>query len=1139
MSSRRRGESFAFIGFRDYKKRFSRFVFTILCSFFVPFIDLFSNLHLYLSLDRTSLLYIPQSQRSLLTYIFQSIYNPLIFIFHFMRQKARLCALMACLMLVIGSAFAQVTTSGLNGKITDGREELIGASVVAIHVPTGSSYGTITDMDGRYQLAGMRPGGPYKLTISYVGYNTEEFTDLKLPLGETITMDVKLGEQRVQLGEATIVAKAGFNSQRTGSASNINQEKLSQMPTISRSLNDFTRLVPQASPSGNGMSFAGANNRYNSFQIDGAVNNDVFGLSASGTNGSQAGSQPISLDAIEEIQVVIAPFDVRQSGFTGGGVNAVTKSGTNDFKASVYAYGNNQALAGTTAGADIEHREKLSRQYDAQYGISLGGALLKNKLFFFVNAEQQRKANPLAYNVATDGVIGENDSQITKEEADLVVNKVKDLTGGYDGGGYGPRDGFMNSTKALARIDWNISDKHKMTLRYNFVTGKNLSLSRSNKTLRFNDNGFIYNNKTHSLVGELNSQLNSRMNNEFRVGYTRVRDQRSLEADNPFPFVKIKMSSGRMIQLGTEDNSGANALEQDIITLTDNFSWNVGKHNLTFGTHNELFLLENLYIRNLYGSYTYSSLDDFLSIGTANEAMPEQYYYGHAREEITGRPDWAPRFAAAQLGFYAQDQWDVTDRFRLTYGVRMDIPVFIDKPRANEAFNNSEIARQHGYVNQTMPKSTPLFSPRAGFRWNMTQDRSSVLRGGLGIFSGRIPFVWISNSFQNTGIEYAKYQYDAKNPFPSDFKFNADVNNQYRGEGVKTTEVNLVTRDFKFPQVMRANLAFEQLLPGGIRATFEGLYTKNLNDINYRNLLVEETGGSLNNFGDNRPMVNKKRDENFTNIMLLENTNKGYTYNVSAKFEKSFNFGLDLMASYTLGESKGVIDGSGSVAYSNWQYNEQYAGPNTPEVSYTDYDNRHRVLSAATYSKAYAKNFRTSVSLIYTGNTGANYSMIYNGDINGDGIRGNDLMYVPTNAEIDQMKFRPTNTLSADAQKANLKEFIGSHKDLKKMRGKIAQRNALHAPFEHHFDFRVAQDFIFGRNTIQVSLDILNVGNLLNRAWGLYYRPGFNHNPLSVMSVDDTNTPEFQFNTDPNKSWIGISDYDSRWRAQLGVKYIF
>lgn len=1051
----------------------------------------------------------------------------------------------------LAHAIAQVTTSGISGVVNDSKETLVGATIQAVHVASGSTYGAITNHNGRYTILGMRAGGPYTITISFVGYKSNRFENVNLPLGETVTINTQLSEESHSLEGAIVTAKGGFNSRQTGSSSNFSKSQLESMPTISRSINDLTRLVPQANSTNNGMSFAGSNNRYNSFQIDGTVNNDVFGLSGSGTNGGQTGANPISIDAIEEVQVVIAPFDVRQSGFTGGGVNAITKSGTNQYKGSAYYYGNNQNFAGTTPGSNIQNREKLSKQSDAQYGFTFGGPIVKDKLFFFVNAEQQKKSYPLSYNVVSNAKPADNESDINKTDAELVRNKILELTNGkYDGGGYGPRDVFTNNTKALARIDWNINRKNKLTFRYSYLSGENLSLSRSKTTLRFNDNGFIYNNETNSLVAELNSQFSNSLNNEFRAGYTRVRDNRTLEADTPFPFVKIE-HNGNTIQMGTEDNSAANRLDQDIYTITDNLNWNLGNHQVTFGTHNEFFLMENLYIRNLYGSYTYGSLDDFLSIGTSNEALPKNYYYSQANVDITGRKDWAPRFGSGQLGFYVQDQWDVTNNFRLTYGVRMDIPLFFDKPTVNAGFNASDIAQKHNLSNNNMPKATPLLSPRIGFRWNLNEDRTTVLRGGTGIFTGRIPFVWISNSFSNTGVEFQRYQYQVSsngtNNYPDGFKFNADVNNQFTGNAQTSTEVNVVAKNFKFPQVFRSNLILEHSFKNGIKASVEGLYTKNINDINLNNIMYYESGETLKNGGDNRPIMKKETNNAYTNVLVLENTSKGYTWNVTGKVEKSFGFGLDLMAAYTIGESKSVNSGTSSVAYSNWQYNEQYAGPNNAELSYSDFDNRHRILGVASYNVRYAKHFKTAISLIYTGNTGSNYSVIYNGDINGDGVRGNDLMYIPTIEESKQMIFAPivdkgVVVKTPEQQLAELNAYIDGHKDLKKLRGKYAERNALHAPFEHHFDLRIAQDFDFkvGRrtNTIQLSLDVLNIGNLFKRDWGLYYNPGYNHNPLSVAKVNN-GTPTFQFKVDPDKQWIGISDYNSRWRMQLGVRYIF
>lgn len=1031
---------------------------------------------------------------------------------------------------------AQVTTSAITGKIVDAKKEVLpGAAVIAVHIPSGTMYSGVSNGDGYYSLMGMKPGGPYRIETSFIGYEKAELTGVTLPLGETYIYNPVMSESSIALNELVIVGTSGFNTQRTGASANISAQQLQLMPSISRSIGDFTRLIPQAASTNGGTSFSGANNRYNSFQVDGVVNNDVFGLAGTGTNGGQAGIQPISLDAIEQIQVVIAPYDVRQSGFTGGGINAITKSGSNEFKGSAYFYGNNQDFVGTTAGKDVKDRTKLDKQTDMQYGLSLGGALIKNKLFFFVNGEITDKSYPTSYNVG-DG------SNVTKEEADQVMNHLKSISGGYNGGGYGSQDVTTKSYKILERIDWNINENNKFTLRHSYVSGKQLNFSLSANGLRFNDNGYYMNSKTHTFAAELNTKLSNTKNNELRFGYTRVRDSRDFGA-TPFPYIKVKLDNLRYIEMGTERYSTANTLDQDIFTLTDNFNWSVGSHQLTFGTHNELFQMENLFIRENFGSYVYSSLADFLSIGTANEAKPEEYNYSYSNETITGSKSWAPSFGAMQLGLYAQDKWSVTDNFNLTYGLRVDMPIYLDKPGVNAKFNASDMAVSRNLATNNMPGSTPLFSPRVGFRWDINSDNSFLLRGGAGIFTGRIPFVWISNSFSNTGIEYVRTRLKSSDLKNMDFKFNADPANQPSGKSM-TSEVDVVSDDFKYPQSFRVNMAVEKMLPYDVRATVEGIYTKKMNDIFYQNINIEESGKTLNNFGDKRPLYGSSISSDYTSVILLSNSSEGYSYNITGKLEKTFDFGLDLMAAYTYGQSKGVNDGTSSQAYSNWSYNENWRGSNNPEVSYTDFDQPHRIIASASYKVSYGKNFATSVALFYNGNSGSRYSLCYNGDLNKDGVNGNDLLYVPTDAEVDAMNFKTLTGLTPDQQKIDLKGFLASEESgLSDKRGGYAERNELMTPFEHHFDLRLMQDFYImvgsRKHTLQVNLDVLNIGNLFNRAWGTVNSPGYSYTPIKAESVTADGAATFSFTKPSNNKLYNQSDYNSRWRAQIGVRYIF
>ena len=1041
----------------------------------------------------------------------------------------------------------QVTTSGISGKVTAEGELLIGATVQAVHEPSGTTYGTVTNADGRYSLQGMRTGGPYTVEVSYVGFQKAVYKSITLQLGETYLLDVKLTES-LSLDEVVVTASkaALFNSQKTGAAQNFNQSQIQATPSVSRSIFDVTKMNPLGVNTASGMSFAGSSNKYNSFQIDGITNNDVFGLSSSGTNGGQAGANPISLEAIEEIQVVIAPYDVRQGGFTGGGINAITKSGTNTFHGSAYWYYNNENFYGKTPGKDAKERKKLGDQSSATYGFTLGGPIVKDKLFFLANYERVKETYPSSNN------IGSTESNLDVKEVDQIVNKISQLTGGYNAGGYGPQDIDTYSNKILTRLDWNINEQNKFTVRYSFLDGRKMVFSNSVSSAKLNDNGYFMNNKTHSLVSELNTQFTPSWSNEFRFGWTYVRDYRD-PIGQPLPNITINnlINNGdptkkSSLELGTERNSAANALDQDIFTLEDNLIWNKGNHTITLGTHNEFFHMKNLYITNIYGSYVYNSLDDFLTVGTANEVLPNSYEYSYSNEKITGTDRWAPVFGAAQLGFYAQDEWKVTNRFSMTYGLRLDIPLLFDKPRANEVFNSSTVATSMGLATDQMPTTKVLWSPRVGFRWSLNEDRTTLLRGGAGIFTGRVPFVWISNSFGNAGVEMVRTAYSSSlGNYPSDFKFNIDPNKQYKDPNAKvpTSEVDVMAKNFRFPSVFRANLAVEQMLPFGIRGTLEGLYSKTLNNILYENINYQWKGETLNNGGDDRP-VYEKQDNHFTQVMLLKNTSKGYTFNITTKLEKSFDFGLNAMIAYTYGQAKSLNDGNSSQAYSGWKYNATYYGDMNPELTWSMFDVRNRVIGSVSYRKEYAKHFATTVSLFYNGQTGGRYSLLDYTDLNKDGYR-NDLMYVPTDAELEKMVFTDihsnNNTVTAAEQKDALIKWIEGNGELRKSKGTHIKRNQMTLPFEHHFDFHFAQDFFVDiagqRNTIQLNFDIINVGNLLNKKWGMYYQTNSGYDLTPLTTKIGTNGATYQF-YDPGEMYTN-TNITSRWHAQVGLKYIF
>ena len=1054
---------------------------------------------------------------------------------------------------IAASVSAQITTSGISGKVMSAGEEVIGATVTAKHIPSGTFYRAVTNIDGRYTIQGMRVGGPYEVEISHIGHLSQVFRDVNLLLGETQNLSCTLEEDAVELEELVVSGKAGLNGTKTGAAQTISAQTISQMPTISHSVADIARVNPQIQTTNSGaMSFAGTSNKYNSFQIDGAMNNDVFGLTTNGSNGGQAGTQPVSLETIEQMHINVAPYDVRQSGFTGGAINAITKSGTNQFHGSLYGYGYNEKLIGRKYKmADGKYSKAYQDESDYILGLTLGGPIVKNKLFFFVNYEHTNKKYPNLYGIGSDGL------QVDSEMASEILNAVKDMAakqGVSYGGEFTNPDIYTRSDKAGVKLDWNINTYNRLTLRWSLVHAKQLNNTGSRTSL--NDNSYFYpfTSNTNSFIAELQSQFSPSLSNEFRLSYVRVRDQRKMREH--FPSIVIQNVGGGTVNIGNNRSSMANKLDQDIWTLENNLTWYKGDHTFTFGTHNELYSFANLFIEDLFGSYTFSSGDNFLAYydsflaGSPDGSLINRYQYQHANTEITGDPHWKAKFSAGQLGFYAQDKWDAAAGVQITYGLRIDIPIFFDTPAQNVGFN--EYAKTRGWNMKTnqKPNSTPLFSPRVGFRYDIANNRKYILRGGAGIFTGRIPFVWISNNFSNTGVQLSSYNtYNCKN-----LELLLDKDNQTPNEEKLTASgsqvVNVYSKDFKFAQTLRLNLGFDFQL-AGINWTAEAIYSKTLNDIYYKNLAVEETGmtfGQLYNIPwDNRPMFQRSTvGQPYSEIYGLYNTSKGYTVNLSLKAEKHFDFGLDLMASYTWTRSMSVNNGSSSVARSNWIYNYTYRNSNSPELGRSAYNVPHRIMASAYYHIKYGANkaWQTTIGIIYEGRSGSPYSLYYYGDVNGDGANGNDLFFIPTDEQIDLMQFDPVKnragevTMDQEAQRLAMKEWIQADSYMRDHRGQYYKRYADNLAFEHHFDLHFAQKFNFkvGKqiNTIELSMNILNIGNLLNKDWGRTYGNGFG---VYYSPVNYQGNGLYQYTG--NYSTRNYSDFYSRWRGQIGLKYTF
>ncbi len=1083
------------------------------------------------------------------------------------------------------SAYSQVTTSSLTGQVTDeSGDPLTGATVVAVHVPTGSQYYTIANNEGRYNIVGMRTGGPYTVEVSFLGMETVNYTDVVLKLGEAYEIKTVMKSAN-ELDAVIFVSESRFNSSKTGAGASFSNAQVESMPTIDRSVYDVVKYTPQATVNKNGgISFAGANNRYNSFQIDGAVANDSFGLAASGTNGGQTGSNPISLDAIEEIQVVVAPFDVRQSGFTGGAINAITKSGTNEVKGSFYTRYYNQDFIGTTPGSKEEMLKYFNRTERIKYedeastnvGFTVGAPVIKNKLFLFLSGDYNYSSYPTAYSPANDGYqnkpLGANaiwkgvdyGNVFNAAMADAILAKYKETYGTGLGADYSESYGLHQKTdralNLMARVDWNINENNKLMFRYQFADAKADKFSAGAGSYTFNNSAYFQANKTNTFVGELHTRINDNMSNELRATAVLVRDHR----DPGYSGATMYIRDAITINLGTEYSSGANSMASDTYTITDNFSWYLGNHNLTFGTHNEFFKFNNVYLQYAYGEYVFASVNDFFNDN------PNAYYYNYADPQYTGGETiWAATTYAAELGLYAQDEWKPSNDFTLTYGLRVDFPMLLNKPIVNDDFNAfSDAQAAAGYTdfkNQyvgSVPNVAPLWSPRVGFRWYLDENHTSLLRGGVGLFTGRVPFVWLSNAYNNTGVatksttlssDFGRLyqgQYTGADDGLGTSHPYSYVENGLLAAGTSGLTINTMNKNFKYPQVFRVNLGFDQEFGQGWKLTLDALYSKTLNNVFFYNLVIDDANvlypvnkAASEASGVTAPFYHNISGTTYSTIVALGNTNLGYTYSLSAQLQKHFDFGLDLTASYTYGHSYSVNDATSSVAYSNWKYN--YAvDTNRPELSYSMFDKPHKVTAVASYTtpKYFGGRASTNIALTYQGGSGQRYSYTLreNDDYNGDGYKGNSLMYIPTADELTNMKWASVT----DA--AKFEKFIRSDSYLSSHRGQWSERNAGIAAWENHFDLHVSENVFYDaakKRKVELTLDLINASNLLNRAWGIYYASAYNRQVLNVdaiaLDADGNATPTYSYNATGVETVPAISDFYSRWRFQLGLRLTF
>jgi hypothetical protein len=1083
------------------------------------------------------------------------------------------------------TSFAQVTTSSLTGKITGpAKEALPGATVVVIHQPSGTKYGTTTDAEGYYRIPNMNVGGPYKVTATFIGYTEFTQNDVFLALGQPFRLNISLGEKAQDIKEVQIVGQRNtvFSPNRKGAQTNLSRAQIEALPTVGRNLTDFVRLTPQAKLTKDGsgnqtISIAGTSNKYNATFVDGAVQNDVFGLAENGTNGGQIGISPFSIDIIDQFNINVSPFDVKQGGFAGGAINAVTKSGTNDIEGSAYYFVRNESLAGKTPTKDETKRTKLGDFSSKTYGARLGGPIIKNKLFFFVNAEFQKENRPQPFTYETYA----NGRATPASRADLDALRAKLITDGYDPGTYETVENTLDGRKFFARLDWNINDANKFTIRHNYTHGESISPGRSSATtITFSNKGVSFPSTTNATTAELKSQFGNRAANSLLVGANFVRDDRGIMGA-PYTSVFLNRES---VSFGTEEFSAANLLKQDVITLTDNLELYRGKHTISIGTSNEYYNLTNVFIRQNYGSYTFASLADFLA-----NASPTVFQRSFSAVDKTTGDDTkgAAKFKALQLGVYVQDDYQINDRLRVSLGVRADLPMLLDDPATNTDFNNNILPGLvaagnwdiKGAKTGVKPDTKVLLSPRVAFNWDVKGDQTTQIRGGAGIFTSRIPFVWLGGMYNNNGVTLGgmTLRYNPANPTTpanSPITFNPNPETQPSITTSPSGQIDLFAKDFKFPQVFRTSLAVDQRLPWGMIGSLEGIYTKNINNVSYYNLAFVNSGTTLTGSGsDNRPLwknVGSAVLGNYTDIMYAENTSEGYAYNLTAQLQKQFYGGFSATAAYTYGRSKSINDGQSSQNSSQWRV-ANIRGRNDIDLGNSIFDLGSRILASVTYKKEYLKHFATTVTLYYTGQSGERFSYGYR-DIPANNIvkdytgsssdKGLTLIYIPrTQSEINLVSYTTTTngqttTVTPEQQWAALDAFISSDKYLSKNRGKYAEKNGLRTPFTHIFDLHLAQDIYITqkngkRHTLQVTFDVFNLGNMINNNWGRMYstRTGMSYNNYGLIDFTgfaaDGTTPTFNFKSpvkNDDKTVATIDDFgvqSARWQGQLGFRYIF
>lgn len=1043
-------------------------------------------------------------------------------------------------LLISTSSFSQLTTAEIRGIISSpssSQNEV--TTVLAIHTSTGTTFSTLSDEDGSYVLGNLRTGGPYTLLFVNFTGDSLRVTGIYLALGEVKQFNAELKVKESAIEEVEIIAKRReMDNQKGGTGKTIDKETIENLPSLNRSLFDITKLTPQSS----GNSFGGANYRMNNLNIDGMGSNDAFGFqepasgaggsTAAGTPGALAKTQPISLDAIEQVQVNISPYDVRLGNFTGASINAVTRSGTNTFEGGVYVFNRNQYTTGKSAD---EARTRIANYSDLQNGFRVGGALKKDKLFYFVNAEFTDRVETVAF---AAGDVGSN----------FVLSEIQALQDtlskryGFESGNLGTAQINIRSYKAFARIDWNINKNNQALIRVNFVNGYSDNFERSATILNLETQSFRHNSENINVVAELKSKLSNQWNNKLIIGYGTQHDERDPFGSQVLPHIEITNNTSNIIFAGTYREAAIFQMKQKTYELTDNLVFNKKRHTLTLGTHNEFFDFDYHFVTPYSGRWAYRSISDFYA---SRPSRIRGTYNLNNNDYSSNYNNPSSDFSVFLPSVYVQHDYRASRKLLFTYGVRLEGTIFPQAPNVVDEF--SETPKFAGI--ESGIKSQLVVSPRVGFNYSILPENRLKLRGGSGVFMGRMPFAWMAYSYIYNGSQYGNIDIrptGVVNLISDNYSDLAAIQ-----PGIN--EINIIDRNYKLPKVLRSNLALDYQSKSGYTFSIEGLFTKTLSDVLFKTINAKDSTVALQGV-DNRPVyvttsAAGKENPNFTNVFLVTNTNKGHKYSIALSVAKEYKFGLSVFAAYNYGVSKDLSNGVRVSPQANWEWNQTILA-NDPKLSFSNFDIRHRTISTVSYSKKWRKIIEKSIfTFVLNAQSGSPFSFIYNGDLNRDGSPNNDLIYIPelqTDINLVNITDASGNIVTSAAQQwSDLDYYISNDTYLSKNRGQYAQRNGARTPWNTSLDLRIMNQIKLGKKgkqNIQVMFDIINLTNLIYKKWGYQYfvpnTTNAGYSALTVKSVNGAGAATYQFNKPKSTPWQ-IDPIASRWQMQLGIRYNF